>query len=102
MFYCDPEDPEAIRDLRKYDIGAKKAINKILFGIDAVNGMLARGQLFVSEQCVKTKEEAAVYCHNPDDEKEKPIDKFNHAMSALRYICAAVKKQKLMDFVEAA
>ena len=99
VWYCDPEDPEAARDLRKYECMAKKAYNKILFGIDAVNGYITNDQLFISDMCLNTRNEAGVYCYNQKDEKEKPVDKFNHAMSALRYMCAAIKKYNLMEMV---
>ena len=98
VWYCDPEDPEAIRDLRKYECSAKKAYNKIIYSIDAVNALIANDQLFISDMCVHTKEEASVYCYNHEDEKEKPVDKFNHAMSAIRYIASAVKKFKLLEW----
>ena len=98
VWYCDPEDPEAIRDLRKYGCTAKKAWKKIVYGIDAVNELTRNDQLFISDRCEKTKAEAGVYCYNEDDEKEKPVDKFNHAMDALRYLCAAVKKYKLLEW----
>lgn len=99
-WFCDPEDPEARRDLRKAGLSARKAVNRVLYGIDAVNGLLAGDQLFISDRCVKTHMEAGVYCYPKVDDgkdgKEQPIGKLDHAMTALRYLIASAKKRGLI------
>lgn len=96
-WFSDPEDPEARRDLRKAGLSVRKAVNRQLYGIDAVNGLLAGDQLFVSDALSDLRAEAEVYCY-PDPEKEKLPAKFDHAMTALRYLCATAKKRGLIRY----
>jgi len=97
VWFCDPEDPEAIRELRKYDMDSRKAVNNITYGIDAVNGLAEDGRLFISDRCVKVREEAEVYCYSDKNLKEKPLAEFDHAMSALRYLCASARRRGLLE-----
>ena len=98
-WYCDPEDPEAIRNLRKHDLSTHKAINRWLYGCDAVSGILAGGQVYISEACENLRKEAEVFSYPPgDSDKEKPVAKFDHAMSAFRYMVASAKKRGLIRF----
>jgi phage terminase large subunit len=98
IWFCDPEDPEAIRELKKHDMDCKRAVNNITYGIDAVNGLAENGQLFISDRCIHTREEAEVYCYSDKNLKEKPLDQFNHAMSALRYLIASARRRGLIEW----
>ena len=100
-WFCDPEDPEAARDLRKRDLSARKAVNKVLYGIDAVNGLLAGAQLYVSEACASLRSESEVYCYSDRDTRERPVDKYDHAMTALRYLVASGRKRGLIRSAQA-
>ena len=70
----------------------KPGSNKLLDGIIKVYSYLEAGHLKIHANCVNTIREALNYKYKPaeldEEPDEKPIDKDNHAMDALRYIIA--------------
>lgn len=97
-WFADPSRPDSIRDLRKAGLTVRKATNSILAGVDKVSARLAAGTLLISTACSSLREEGRVYRY-PDNPKkgmgEKPVDEFNHAMDALRYMVAGVDARKV-------
>ncbi len=93
--------PENIMKLKKGGFRVKLAKKAILPGIDVVNTRFYTGTIKIIEnRCPALKAEGEIYIYEPnrDDEilGEKPIDKDNHAMDALRYMIMG------LDYREAA
>jgi len=102
LWHADPEDPEAMQELRREGLQAVKAKKHILAGVQSVNGLIAQGRLFISDRCENLRKEAEVYCYNQKNEKEKPADSYNHAMDALRYLVVGAKRHGLVTVEEGA
>jgi PBSX family phage terminase large subunit len=108
----DPESPEGIRRLSNNGVIGITAYNDIQTGIEAVAQRLRRNTLKIFRDClvevdpelearkkVTTIDEEFDSYHYPAEEKqderdknytEKPVDKDNHALDALRYGVAYV------------
>lgn len=85
---ADSAEPRLIAELRSNGINrihrAKKPNGSIMFGIDFIQGF----EIIVHQSCKHTIDELNSYAFakNKDDEwLNKPIDKDNHLMDALRY-----------------
>ncbi len=90
-FYCDPARPEYINKLRSCGLDARKGKRELEPGIAIVNKYLNDGMLFMDYNNVpNTIGEFESYHYEEDDTgsilRNKPIDKNNHAMDALRYL----------------
>lgn len=71
----------------------EEANNNILDGIDKVRDLMYRGKLKVFINCVNIKEEAQSYRWKEDRDgtlKDIPVDRKNHLMDALRYLCMSL------------
>jgi phage terminase large subunit len=102
VYYADPSRPDSIQEMRRAGIRCVPAMNDILIGINAVNARIDSGTLHISDRCKALKAECEAY-HYPDDKStEKPVDEFNHAMDALRYLVMGVDKGKVARMREAA
>jgi hypothetical protein len=89
---ADPSQPSYIKELRMAGFTVRKAFNKIPPGIAAVKARMERGKLhIVRHKCPNTFEEAKMYQY-PKEGGEVPIDKWNHAMDALRYLIARIDR----------
>ena len=67
-----------------------EANNNILDGIDRTRDFMYNGKIKFFTNCVNLKEEAGNYVwkRNKDGFTEDiPVDRFNHLMDALRYLC---------------
>ena len=100
LWYCDPSRPDSIRQLKKAGCWARAGNNNIMHGIDAVNGRIYHRKILISRNCRALAAEASEYRFpeiDAEDEKyaEKPIDEFNHALDALRYMVMAVDGHRL-------
>jgi phage terminase large subunit len=90
-FYCDPSRPDNIQEFRNAGLDARKGKRELDPGIAAVNKYLDEGMLLIDfNNCPRTVEEAQVYHYEEDDMgkilKNKPVDRDNHAMDAVRYM----------------
>lgn len=94
-WFADPSRPGSIRDLRKAGITVRGARNDILTGIDAVDARINSGRLLISEECKALRAEGQSYKYPEDKEGEKPVDEFNHAMDALRYLVMGVDADRI-------
>lgn len=102
-FFCDPSRPQDIQRLKGF-CNAVKADNSLEGGLDRVASLLSKRQgangketarLFVSPKCTNTIREFGLYRrkrdpYDPDGFLEKPEDKHNHSMDALRYAVVGV------------
>lgn len=67
--------------------------NNIQDGIDKVRDMMYMGKLKFFSSCVNMKDEAGNYVWKKDKEglqQDVPVDRNNHLMDALRYLCMAL------------
>jgi phage terminase large subunit len=97
-YYADPSRPDSIDELNRSDrdIVVCRGPNEILFGIDAVNERIYTGRLAVSPRCRALIAEASQYAYPERDDEavgDLPVDEFNHALDALRYLCAGIKRE---------
>jgi phage terminase large subunit len=102
IYYADPSRPDSIQEMRRAGIRCVPAMNDILIGINAVNARIDSGTLHISNDCRALIAESQAYHYPEDKATEKPIDEFNHAMDALRYLVMGVDKGKVARMREAA
>jgi len=87
LAFCDSAEPKSIEELRQMDIWAKGA-TKGAGSINAGISLLKEFQIIVSDESKNIKREQQTYFwHQLKDETiiNKPIDKNNHLMDAIRY-----------------
>lgn len=75
------------------NIWLEEANNSILDGIEKTRDMMYLGKLKFFTSCVNLKEEAGDYVWKKDKDgiiQDNPVDKKNHLMDALRYLCMAL------------
>ncbi len=90
--WMDPSAAQAQADLAALQINTYPAKNDIQAGINAVSRCFEENRLFISRTCVATLKEIGQYAYPDKGSKNKgevPIDAWNHAMDALRYIVYA-------------
>ncbi len=87
VVYADAAEPKSISELRRNGIrckAAKKGKDSITFGID----ILQQYKLRVTKRSVNVIKELRSYTWDTDrtgEKLNKPIDKYNHSIDALRY-----------------
>lgn len=89
---ADSAEPKSIQEIHNYGIRIEPCVkgqDSIRAGIDVVS----RYRLNVTEKSLNLQNELRNYRWKEDkitgETLNEPVDKFNHAMDALRYICAA-------------
>lgn len=95
LYFADPSGAQQIADMQAQGLAVTKGINDILAGIETVNKYANLPRLKVyRKQCPMLVTEAARYRYPSEEEigasaknaGEKPMDKDNHVMDALRYM----------------
>jgi PBSX family phage terminase large subunit len=90
--WMDPSAAQAQADLAALGVNTYPAKNDIQAGINSVSRCFETDRLFITRHCINTLKEIGQYSY-PDkgsrNKGEVPIDAFNHAMDALRYIIYA-------------
>jgi PBSX family phage terminase large subunit len=89
--YPDPENPSAIKVLRRMGVNVREVIKKkdsVQNGIQRVRELFKANKLFVHKNCTNTILELETYSY-PDKEdmanqKENPIKENDHALDAIR------------------
>lgn len=91
--YPDPEAPAAIEVMRRKGINVrdvKKGKDSIVHGINTIRELFKQNRLFIHASCINLITELETYSYadaNADrNPNEKPVDKYNHAIDALRYV----------------
>ncbi len=85
--YADSAEPKSIADIQRYGItikGVTKGKDSINYGID----VMQRENYLVTSQSTNLIKELRSYCWDTDKTGKrlnKPIDKFNHSLDAVRY-----------------
>lgn len=79
---------------RTYDIFLEAANNDILSGIERVRDYFYQGKLKVFNNLLHTKDEGTKYSYKEGklNSNDKPIDKDNHLMDAMRYMIMRLPK----------
>lgn len=106
QIWCDPSRADMIEYLASKKIPATKGQNDIMVGVGEVYDRIKNEKLkFIDGQCPNTLDEIEMY-HYPepkdldpdqDSKKEKPVDQYNHALDALRYLIMGVRYMMLMQ-----
>jgi phage terminase large subunit len=96
IFFCDHENPEAIRELRKHDLSAQSANKNVIFGLESVQSMIAGNKLFISDRLHNLVAEASCFVY--DVLTEKPAkNQDDHLSDCLRYLCATLRSSGMLE-----
>lgn len=103
-WYCDHSRPEIMDQLRRNNIPAKaKTVSLIETGISLVDRRIRTDYLRIYDCCQNLIEEAGQYQRKPDKDNnysEKPIDKKNHLLDALRYCISGLDFGRKLSFAK--
>jgi len=93
--YIDPEDPQCIAELGRYDLFGLKAFNNISVGVDRVSKRLKWSDrypptLYVGANCTETIEAMKMHSwgEKGTGERTPANDQYKHWCDCMRYICA--------------
>lgn len=95
--YIDPSAEAMQLELRRKDMHCVHANNDVENGIQMVTSEMAKGNLFILEQCKETIKEIEGYVWDPKAAKrgfDEPLKQNDHACDALRYAIASHKVPK--------
>jgi hypothetical protein len=100
MWYADPAGRTEIEELRAAGHKVRRGPNDIRPGIAAVTARIRTGRLKVhTAGCPNLLAEARLYRYPSESERlrggENPVDDFNHALGALRYLIAGLDARTL-------
>jgi len=91
--YPDPESPSAIEEMRRRHVNLRdvtKGKDSVQNGINKVRELFRQNRLFIHSSCVNLISELETYAYADKspyrNATENPIDEFNHAIDALRYV----------------
>jgi terminase large subunit-like protein len=99
-WYADPAGRTEIEELRSAGLTVRASSNPIRPGIAAVTARLRTGRLKVlAGRCPNLCDEAHRYRYPTPSERvllgENPVDEYNHALGALRYLIARLDARAL-------
>lgn len=86
--YADSSEPKSIEELKQYGHWIKatqKGPDSIVYGIS----ILQEYEILITKRSINVKDEFMRYCWKTDNDGNslnKPIDAFNHAIDAIRYV----------------
>jgi phage terminase large subunit len=95
--YCDSAEPRTIEELKRRGIQAapaKKGADSIVNGIT----FMKQHNIFITSGSLKAIEEFRMYRWEENDDgtmKDKPVDKHNHSIDAIRYALTRALGKKL-------
>ena len=101
LMYCDSAEPKSIEELRQMDVLAKAAI-KGAGSINAGISLIKEFDVIVSSESKNLQKEQQMYFWEELKDGtiiNKPIDKYNHLMDALRYATYSRYKNRNDFFV---
>jgi phage terminase large subunit len=92
VYAVDPSANTLILAMRRAGLNAVAATNDLLPGIGVVRNrftfdVLGEPRLTISPSCTNLMAEIEAYRWNDKAKKERPIQEFDHACDALRYLC---------------
>ncbi len=91
--YPDPESPGGIQELKNHRVNTRevwKGNGSIEAGIQKVRELFISGKLKINKRCINLISELEMYSYDEPssdrNQKETPIDAYNHGLDALRYV----------------
>lgn len=91
-------DPSALSFItlirQKGKFAVKKANNDVLGGIRTVGEYLKNGRVKIHPRCADTLRELENYQWAPEEERDKPVKEFDHAMDDMRYFVMSVLRRR--------
>lgn len=93
LWWADPAGRTEIEELRHAGFAVRRGLNDLRAGIQAVTARLQTGRLKVAPSCTNLIAEAKLYHREKDS--ENPVDEYNHALGALRYLICGLDKRYL-------
>ena len=91
--YPDPAQPQAIEVMKRKGVNIRdvsKGPDSIQSGIDRIRELFKQNRLFIHTSCVNLIAELETYSYADKspyrNSSENPIDEYNHAIDALRYV----------------
>jgi hypothetical protein len=91
--YPDPAQPQSIEVMKRKGVNIRdvvKGADSIQAGIDQIRELFKQNKLFIHSSCVNLISELETYSYADKspyrNATEKPIDEFNHAIDAMRYV----------------
>jgi hypothetical protein len=105
VWYADPAGAQERSILRVLGLAVKQGANDIRAGIAAVRARLQTGRLRVLASACPNLLAEAQLCRYPRSEpgqpkSEKPIDEYNHALDALRYLVSRIDAGTFARFLK--
>jgi hypothetical protein len=98
-WYADPAGANEIASLRYEGYCVRKGNNDIAGGIAAVKSRVETGRLkVVKHRCPNLLAEARLYHYGEGTDSEVPVDEYNHALAALRYMVSKIDHKFLARF----
>ena len=100
LWHADPAGPTGIQECRSAGLRVRRGSNDIQLGIMAITARLRTGRLKVYRAgCPNLIKEAQLYRYPDQSERaagydaEKPLDRDNHALGALRYLVSRIDER---------
>jgi len=91
--YPDPESPGGIQELKNHRVNTRevwKGNGSLEAGIQRVRELFLAGKLKINKRCINLISELEMYSYDEPssdrNQKETPIDAYNHGLDALRYV----------------
>ena len=98
MWYADPHGAGEIAELRRAGLTVRKGNAAVINGIAAVQTRIRTGTLrIVQGTCPNLLDEAGLYRWDdaPEERRsEKPVDGYDHALDALRYLISRLDERR--------
>jgi hypothetical protein len=90
-WYADPSGPAEMASLRRKGLNIRPGNNNLRTGIALVSSRIRTGKLRILRSgCPNLIRESALYRYDAEG-SEKPVDRDNHALAALRYLVASLE-----------
>lgn len=97
---ADSSRPGQIRELRNGGLSIRPDKSRdIMLGVDAVNARIYTDRLVIHPKCRAIKAESEIYAYKEEDDETKgdtPVDDFNHALDALRYLVVNMDRNEMV------
>lgn len=91
--YPDPAQPQSIEVMKRKGVNVREVIkgkDSIQAGIDRIRELFKQNKLFIHTSCINLISELETYSYADKspyrNANENPIDEYNHAIDALRYV----------------
>lgn len=91
--YADPAQPQSIEVMKRKGLNMREVMkgkDSIQAGIDRIRELFKQNRLFIHSSCINLITELETYSYADKspyrNANENPIDEYNHAIDALRYV----------------